>query len=672
MKAKANAFKHYVRFFVELGSRTPRESANEFLYDQLFHMIKKLVVYLTNNTTEDVQKLTDQAVPVPPWCYNEIVMIPMESLDKSADLLHQYFGPEMMQSFIGGSRWWQIRSQPGVPGEWISHYSDYHSAMAKLGRKASYSTGIMHRMTRSTGRVNPRHEHKTGVHPDTVRKTGRFADTEEETNRLFRVMLYLHGGAYYFGSVNTHKYAILKEATKFGGFAFAVNYRKAPQFPFPCALQDCLAAYLYLIDPPPGSLHPAINPEHIIVGGDSAGGGLTLALLQLIRDLGLPPPAGAVLLSPWSDMSHSFPSILQNTESDYIPPYSFIHKPSVLWPLPKDTGRFAKRSWLPFLGGPSRRRDHEQAQAQMPAHAQPIFLTEPGGTTMPIKSQIQFYCTNAQVFHPLCSPALAASLGGLPPLYIMVGDGEVLRDEVLYVAHKAANPAQYPLGSNLMDHFPNTRATFERYKHSPTTVHLQLYDEQCHVFPLFMYTTAARVAFEGMASFIKHVTGAPTNMQSPWARAAGSAPAGENKYSGKVPLDRPQYLDNMIRERVSTTGKIRPMEPPSEMAALRMAPDSVGTIKPMTYKRFQKGHTIWDTKFAHEAAKVKKRRAKYERRAKQLLAHAQAEGLLDNQGDIVAEGAHWYDIGTYGPADLHNEMPPPSAIVGRRDTVCIP
>ena len=159
-------------------------------------------------------------------------------------------------------------------------------------------------------------------------------------------MLYIHGGAYYFGSVNTHKYMIHRLTTKFGGFALAVNYRKAPQFPFPCAIQDCLAAYLYLIDPPSGAPHPAIDPSRIVVAGDSAGGGLALALLQLIRDLDLPRPAGGLLLSPWSDLTHSFPSILQNTKTDYIPPYSFLHRPSVLWPLPRDAGAFVRSTGL--------------------------------------------------------------------------------------------------------------------------------------------------------------------------------------------------------------------------------------------------------------------------------------------------------------------------------------
>lgn len=96
------------------------------------------------------------------------------------------------------------------------------------------------------------------------------------------------------------------------GRAFAVNYRKAPQYPFPCALQDALAAYLYLLYPPPEAKHRPVPPGQIVIAGDSAGGGLTLALLCVIRDSGLPMPSGAVAISPWSDLTHCFPSTMTN------------------------------------------------------------------------------------------------------------------------------------------------------------------------------------------------------------------------------------------------------------------------------------------------------------------------------------------------------------------------
>ena len=70
---------------------------------------------------------------------------------------------------------------------------------------------------------------------------------------------------------------------------------------------------LYLIDPPPGAPHTPVDPAHIVIAGDSAGGGLSLSLLQVIRDAKLPAPAGGILISPWCDLTHSFPSIHTNT-----------------------------------------------------------------------------------------------------------------------------------------------------------------------------------------------------------------------------------------------------------------------------------------------------------------------------------------------------------------------
>ena len=172
------------------------------------------------------------------------------------------------------------------------------------------------------------------------------------------ISLYFYVGAYYFGSVDQERYSIQRFARKINGRAFgkssvfhqnphskfhwgcyhmppcswilvsrpdfshdltsifsAIRYRLSPQYPFPCAIQDALAAYLYLIRPPPEAKHKPVKPQHVIIMGNSAGAGLSLALLQVIRDSGLPPCSGGVLVSPWCDASHSFPSIPKNMET---------------------------------------------------------------------------------------------------------------------------------------------------------------------------------------------------------------------------------------------------------------------------------------------------------------------------------------------------------------------
>ena len=71
----------------------------------------------------------------------------------------------------------------------------------------------------------------------------------------------------------------------------------------------------YLIRPPPDAPHRAVQPEKIVLAGDSAGAGLCVALLTVLRDLGIAQPAGAVLISPWVDLTHSFPSVMSNAGS---------------------------------------------------------------------------------------------------------------------------------------------------------------------------------------------------------------------------------------------------------------------------------------------------------------------------------------------------------------------
>jgi acetyl esterase/lipase len=111
-----------------------------------------------------------------------------------------------------------------------------------------------------------------------------------------RVLLYFHGGAYQIGSPATlrHLVALLSQAAS--ARALSVDYRLAPEHPFPAAIEDALAAYRWL-------LAGGIDPALIAVAGDSAGGGLALGALVALRDAGEPMPGAAVLLSPWTDLA---------------------------------------------------------------------------------------------------------------------------------------------------------------------------------------------------------------------------------------------------------------------------------------------------------------------------------------------------------------------------------
>ena len=184
------------------------------------------------------------------------------------------------------------------------------------------------------------------------------------------VLLYLHGGGYLFGSPRSHRAlaAALVQAT--GMQALLPSYRLAPEHPYPAALEDAWAAYWWLLD-------QGIAPERIVLAGESAGGGLTIALLLALRDAGLPLPACAVCISPWVDMTLSSPSLHTNAATDYL-----------------------------NLAG--------------------------------LRAAVPLVLAGADPHTPTISPVFA-DLHGLPPLLIQAGTAELLYDDARRLAHRAAD-----------------------------------------------------------------------------------------------------------------------------------------------------------------------------------------------------------------------------------------
>jgi acetyl esterase/lipase len=113
--------------------------------------------------------------------------------------------------------------------------------------------------------------------------------------RADRAILYLHGGGYVLGGVHSHSDLIARLSAAAGARALGVDYRLAPEHPFPAAVEDAVSAYRFLLD-------QGVTSQHLAIAGDSAGGGLTAATLLAIRDRKLPLPAAAALLSPWVDL----------------------------------------------------------------------------------------------------------------------------------------------------------------------------------------------------------------------------------------------------------------------------------------------------------------------------------------------------------------------------------
>ncbi len=183
-------------------------------------------------------------------------------------------------------------------------------------------------------------------------------------------ILYLHGGGYCFCSVTTHRPLVKALALATNMRTFTLEYRLAPEHPFPAAIEDALMAYRALLD-------LGIPPARIAVAGDSAGGGLTLAMTIAARDLGWPMPGALYLLSPWTDLAATGESMVSNSQTDAM-----------------------------FSGGV----DNGSSRRYL-------------GDVLPTQ--------------PLASP-LYADLHGLPPICVQASNSEVLRDDATRLADRAS------------------------------------------------------------------------------------------------------------------------------------------------------------------------------------------------------------------------------------------
>jgi acetyl esterase/lipase len=187
-----------------------------------------------------------------------------------------------------------------------------------------------------------------------------------------RAVLHLHGGAYTGGGPGSHRGLAAELSAGARGAVLVLDYRLAPAWPFPAALDDAVAAYRWLTGPARG-----IDPSSLVVTGDSAGGGLAVALLVALRDAGDALPAGAALLSPWTDLA--------------------------------------------LTGDSHRSEDGRDPMCATGTLAQSVEAYVPPGVA---------------TTDPRVSP-LYADLSGLPPLLVHVGEVEVLRDDAVGLAERA-------------------------------------------------------------------------------------------------------------------------------------------------------------------------------------------------------------------------------------------
>jgi acetyl esterase/lipase len=125
------------------------------------------------------------------------------------------------------------------------------------------------------------------------------------------VMLYLHGGAYIFGGPDSHRDLAWRLSKACGVRVLVVDYRLAPENPFPAAVDDATTCYRWL-------LNQGLAPANLVIAGDSAGGGLAAATMVNLKNLGIAQPACAVLISPWADLTVSGESAVSNADSDVM------------------------------------------------------------------------------------------------------------------------------------------------------------------------------------------------------------------------------------------------------------------------------------------------------------------------------------------------------------------
>jgi acetyl esterase/lipase len=227
-----------------------------------------------------------------------------------------------------------------------------------------------------------------------------------------KLLLYLHGGAYVMGNCATHRQLVSYLAKYSGVKALLPEYRLAPEHPFPAAIEDAVGLYRSL-------LADGYLAENIVIAGDSAGGGLTMATLLSLRDAGDPLPAAVCLLSPWLDLASTGESMTTRAKKDP-------------WFQPDD---------------------------------------------MPVVAA--YYCNGDELKNPLASPVYA-DLSGLPPMYIQVGEDEILLSD-------------------------STRAA-EKVKAAGGEVEFEIWPGMWHVFQAFLHQVPeSKKAVKKIGNFVRRI-----------------------------------------------------------------------------------------------------------------------------------------------------------------------
>ncbi|KAI1933665.1 hypothetical protein LOZ65_000301 [Ophidiomyces ophidiicola] len=294
-------------------------------------------------------------------------------------------------------------------------------------------------------------------------------DVDQDTT-----ILYFHGGAYHLMDPCSHREVTTKLAELTGSRCFSVRYRLAPQNPFPAALLDALVAYLSLLSPPEGAVHMPVPANKIVISGDSAGAGLSLALLQTLltlrrinptctvrfhgKDVPVELPAGVALSSPFCDVTRSLPSSFRNAKFDYIIP-----------------------------------------PPQEPGELYTPYPFPPDSTWPSSPPRVEFYANANMLAHPFVSPLTAPKnlFTETPPVFITLGE-EALEDDGIYMARNI--------------HRAGGTVVLERFEAKPHCFALILPDskagKRCYQSwaEFCTYAAQGQVQKTGKALFLDHTT----------------------------------------------------------------------------------------------------------------------------------------------------------------------
>ncbi|KAG0275571.1 hypothetical protein BGZ95_008629 [Linnemannia exigua] len=344
------------------------------------------------------------------------------------------------------------------------------------------------------------------------------ADKGEMTSENMAAVLYFHGGGYYTGSKEEHRVLIGPLVRRLGKHVriLTINYRLAPQHPFPAALVDALSCYMWLMDqsvsetfgfdtPPATPSRPTDNfqPRQIVFMGDSAGGGLALSLSLLLRDHAspaIPQPVKIVTWSPWLDLTQALPSFKENALTDCIPYEDFTH-------LHSD----AVDGMFQHMEAPEEDQHHQNGARQ----------------------RAQVYCPDTCLRMKYVSPLYETDFRGIPEVLIVCGSAERFANECILLA--------------------------SRLEEQQLTCRIDIHEDMPHIFPLFRFHPSSMTALDRTSAYIREAV----STSSSYTPFGGNIRNGRNRSDSVVIPISPSSSSSSV----SSSGSNSPSPSPPPLAS---------------------------------------------------------------------------------------------------------